>query len=86
MEAVHRIWLTAEIGVAVDMGATHTLASADTRQQTEGMSEGTITSPMPIAAKLRIRPVNTKIAWLPLIMRKALAEKIGQTEGRNIGQ
>jgi hypothetical protein len=85
-EAVHSTWLTMGIGVAVDMEAARTLTPANKRQRSEGIPEAAITSPMPMAANLRIKPVDTRINRFPQIQKKTSRDKTGQTVRLNIGQ
>jgi hypothetical protein len=84
--AVHRTWLAVGIGVVVDTEVPRALTRADKRQRAEGIPEAAITSPMPIAVHLRIKPADTRINRFPQIQEKASRDKTGQTARLNIGQ
>jgi len=86
MEAAHRTWLAVETGAAADMEAARTLTPADNRTRAEGIPEAAITSPMPIAARIRMKLLDTRITRLPQIQEKASRNKTGQTARLNTGR
>jgi hypothetical protein len=79
MEAAHRTWLAVEKGAA-DMEAARTLTPADKRTRAKGIPEVAIASPMPTAARIRIKQLDTRF---PQIQEKASRNKTGQTERLN---
>jgi len=82
MEAAHRTWLAVEKGAA-DMEAARTLTPADKRTRAKGIPEVAIASPMPTAARIRIKQLDTRITRFPQIQEKASRNKTGQTERLN---
>jgi len=82
MEAAHRTWLAVEKGAA-DMEAARTLTPADKRTRAKGITEVAIASPMPTAARIRIKQLDTRITRFPQIQEKASRNKTGQTERLN---
>jgi hypothetical protein len=83
VEAAHRTWLAVETGAAADMEAARTLTPADKRTGAEGIPEAATTSPMPIAARICIKPLDTRINRFPQIEEKAPQNKTGQTARLN---
>lgn len=86
MEAAHRTWLAVETGAAADMEAARTLTPADKRTRAEGIPEVAIASPMPIAARICIKQLDTRITRFPQIQEKASRNKTGQTARLNTGR
>jgi hypothetical protein len=83
MEAAHRTWLAVETGAEADMEAARTLTPADKRTRAKGIPEVAIASPMPTAARIRIKQLDTRITRFPQIQEKASRNKTGQTERLN---
>jgi hypothetical protein len=86
MEAAHRTWLAVETGAAADMEAARTLTPADKRTRAKGIPEVAIASPMPTAARIRIKQLDTRITRFPQIQEKASRNKTGQTARLNSGR
>ena len=86
MEGAHRTWLAVETGAAADMEAARTLTPADKRTRAEGIPEVAIASPMPTAARIRIKQLDTRITRFPQIQEKASRNKTGQTARLNTGR
>ena len=85
MEAAHRTWLAVETGAAADMEAARTL-TPDKRTRAKGIPEVAIASPMPTAARIRIKQLDTRITRFPQIQEKASRNKTGQTARLNTGR
>ena len=85
MEAAHRTWLAVETGAAADMEAARTL-TPDKRTRAKGIPEVAIASPMPTAARIRIKQLDTRITRFPQIQEKASLNKTGQTARLNTGR
>ena len=85
MEAAHRTWLAVETGAAADMEAARTL-TPDKRTRAKGIPEVAIASPMPRAARIRIKQLDTRITRFPQIQEKASRNKTGQTARLNTGR
>ena len=85
MEGAHRTWLAVETGAAADMEAARTL-TPDKRTRAKGIPEVAIASPMPTAARIRIKQLDTRITRFPQIQEKASRNKTGQTARLNTGR
>jgi hypothetical protein len=85
MEAAPRTWLAVETGAAADMEAARTL-TPDKRTRAKGIPEVAIASPMPTAARIRIKQLDTRITRFPQIQEKASRNKTGQTARLNTGR
>src|ERR1700757_4796104 len=85
MEAAPRTWLAVETGAAADMEAARTL-TPDKRTRAKGIPEVAIASPMPTAARIRIKQLDTRITRFPQIQEKASLNKTGQTARLNTGR
>jgi hypothetical protein len=86
-EVGHRTWPVGVVMEAVaDMEAARTLTPADKRARAKGIPEAAITSSMPMAARIRIKPLDTRITRFPQIQEKASRNKTGQTARLNTGQ
>ena len=85
-ELGHRTWLAVETGAAADMEAARTLTPADKRTRAKGITEVAIASPMPTAARIRIKQLDTRITRFPQIQEKASRNKTGQTARLNTGR
>jgi hypothetical protein len=84
MEAAPRAWLAVETGAA-DIEAART-STPDKRTRAKGIPEVAIASPMPTAARIRVKQLHTRITRFPQIQEKASRNKTGQTARLNTGR
>jgi hypothetical protein len=85
MEAAPRAWLAVETGAAADIEAARTL-TPDKRTRAKGIPEVAIASPMPTAARIRVKQLHTRITRFPQIQERASRNKTGQTARLNTGR